>query len=245
MKYVFPNHSTPPKGNPTDPLEKTYHGHYGDDIANALRDLTHARKLNRYLTILCGICVVATVLVTTTYNYKTYVVRVDNATGQVETGGQLKATNYSPREAEITHFLGQFVMDTRGVPMDPVQYKNNWDKAQHFLTQEGGAKLAALYKQDNPTAKLGKMTVQPVITSIQLQPGTKNVYQVRWTERDFSINGGSEVTPDKQKHYVALFTVIVDPPTKEQELLINPLGLKIKDMTFALEATTDAKEAAK
>lgn len=136
-------------------------------------------------------------------------------------------------------------MDTRGVPMDPVQYKNNWDKAQHFLTQEGGAKLTALYKQDNPTAKLGKMTVQPVITSIQLQPGTKNVYQVRWTERDFSITGGSEVSADKQKHYVALFTVIVDPPTKEQELLINPLGLKIKDMTFALEAATDAKEAAK
>lgn len=70
-------------------------------------------------------------------------------------------------------------MDTRGVPMDPVQYKNNWDKVQHFLTQEGGAKLTFLYKQDNPTAKLGKMTVQPVIKSIQLQLKMKNVCQVR------------------------------------------------------------------
>ena len=237
---MYPNHSTPPKGNPTDPLEKTYQGHYGDDIANALRDVKHARKLNRYLAILCGICVVSTVLVATTYNYKTYVVRVDNATGQVETGGQLKATNYSHRDAEIIHFLAQFVMNTRGVPMDPVQYKQNWDQAQHYLTPEGGAKLSALYKQDNPTDKLGKMTVQPVIKSIQLQPGTDNVYQVRWMERDFYI-GGAEATTKKDNNYVALFTVVIDPPTKEQELLINPLGLKIKDMTFATEITKEAR----
>ena len=204
---MYPNHSTPPKGNPTDPLEKTYQGHYGDDIANALRDVKHARKLNRYLAILCGICVVSTVLVATTYNYKTYVVRVDNA---------------------------------RGVPMDPVQYKQNWDRAQHYLTPEGGAKLSALYKQDNPTDKLGKMTVQPVIKSIQLQPGTDNVYQVRWMERDFYI-GGAEATTKKDNNYVALFTVVIDPPTKEQELLINPLGLKIKDMTFATEITKEAR----
>ncbi len=70
-------------------------------------------------------------------------------------------------------------MDTRGVPMVPVQYKNNWDKAQHFLTQEGGAKFTVLYKQDNPTAKFGKMMTQPVIKSIQLQLKMKNVCQVR------------------------------------------------------------------
>ena len=59
-------------------------------------------------------------------------------------------------------------------------------------------------------------------------------------ERDFYI-GGAEATTKKDNNYVALFTVVIDPPTKEQELLINPLGLKIKDMTFATEITKEAR----
>ena len=38
----------------------------------------------------------------------------------------------------------------------------------------------------------------------------------------------------------ALFAVTVDPPTKEAELLINPLGLKIKDLTMSIESTSKA-----
>jgi hypothetical protein len=35
--------------------------------------------------------------------------------------------------------------------------------------------------------------------------------------------------------YTALLSVVLDPPKKEEELLINPLGLKIKDLTITKE----------
>lgn len=62
------------------------------------------KKRNLIYLILIIICVIATVFVTTTASYKTYVVRVNEATGEVQTGGELKVTNYTPQEAEIRHF---------------------------------------------------------------------------------------------------------------------------------------------
>ena len=79
------------------------------------------------------------------------------------------------------------------------------------------------------------MTIQPVIKSIQLQPGSKSTYQVRWSEEEFSLSGGMS---NKKVNYVALFSVGIDPPSKEDELLINPLGLKIQDLTISVESTS-------
>ena len=93
-----------------------------------------AKGLHRACVVIIGIAVVSVVAIATTYNYKTYVVRVDNATGQVDTGGQLKSTNYVPQQAEIKHFLGQFILDTRTVPLDPVLFKNNIDRSQHYMS---------------------------------------------------------------------------------------------------------------
>ena len=234
-----PDHSAPPDGNAADIFEKGPGPMkpYSDDLLNFKQQRDTAFWLMKACIVIIGICVIVTVLIATTYNYKTYVVRVDNATGQVETGGELKATNYSPREAEIKYFLTNFVADTRTVPLDPVQYKNNVDRASHYLTTQSANKLADMLKNDDPRAKLGKMTVQPTIRSIQLQPGSKGTYQVRWSEEEYSLSGSST---HRINNYVALFAVTVDPPTKEAELLINPLGLKIKDLTMSIESTSKA-----
>ena len=64
------------------------------------------------------------------------------------------------------------------------------------------------------------------------QPGTNRTYQVRWSEDEYSVSGSAT---GKKDFYVALFTVTVNPPSKEQELLINPLGLKIADLNYSRE----------
>ena len=76
------------------------------------------------------------------------------------------------------------------------------------------------------------MTIQPTIKSIQMQPGSAAVYQVRWTEDEYSISGNASGV---KSSYTALLSVMLDPPTKEEELLINPLGLKIKDLSITKE----------
>ena len=115
------------------------------------------------------------------------------------------------------------IRNTRTIPLEPVQYRANWENSKHFMTQEAAQKLNAMMEKEAPAAKLGHSTVQAEIKSIQLQPGTQSTYQVRWVEEEFSLSGGMS---GQKASYVALFTVKIDPPTKESELLINLLGLK-------------------
>lgn len=221
-----------PKGEPTEVFDRKAAGTFQSDLYNLALDKDVAKKRNLLYLVLLIICMLSTIFIATTANYKTYVVRVDNATGQVETGGQLKATNYKPQEAEIKTFLAQFIADTRTIPLDPVQYKNGWNRAKHFMTQEAAQKVSGIVSKENPVARLGYITVQPQIRSIQLQPGTNSTYQVRWVEEEYAISGN---LTGRKVSYVALFSVVLEPQSKEEELLINPLGLKIKDLTFSKE----------
>lgn len=227
-----PNHNMAPAGKATDLFEDVPHAKYSDMLENLAYQRDMAKKRNLAYLALVGICVIACVTIATTFNYKTYVVRVDNATGRVETGGQLTSTNYVPKEAEIRYFLSEFIQNTRTVPLDPVRMRQQWERATHFMTSEATNKMSDFMRKDNPTAKLGKMTVQPTITSLQLYPNTNNTYQIRWYEEEYSINGNAT---SKKRNYIGLFMVTVEPPTAEGELMINPLGIRIKDLSISEE----------
>lgn len=229
-----------PSGEPTDVFDKKggrlkskSYSTFQTDLYNLALDKDVAKKRNLIYLILIIICVIATVFVTTTASYKTYVVRVNEATGEVQTGGELKVTNYTPQEAEIRHFLAEFILDTRTIPLDPIQYKNGLEKSKHFMTSEASQKFNALLMKDDPVKKLGRSTIQPEIRSVQLQPGSKSTYQVRWSEEEYSLTGGAT---GKKTYYVGLFNVGVDNRgQKEAEFLINPLGIKIKDLNISQE----------
>lgn len=227
-----PIQSTAPSGSPLEPFKQSRHMHFADMLANDRFLLKKSEQRNIIYLIIIAICVVATVLVATTFNYKTYVVRVDNATGSIETGGELKTTNYEPREAEIQHFLVKYIDNIRSVPLDPIVLKGQWNEAEHYMTKDALNKLNAFMAKDNPISKLGKQTVQTKVISMQLYPGSENTYQVRWTEKQFGLNGTQD---SKTIQYVGLFLVIIDPPNNEQEMLINPLGIKVRDLTITKE----------
>ena len=227
-----PEHMNTPSGNPTDVFPKRPGSRFGDDLRNFafLRD--QAEKRNKIYLFLVALCICSVVFTVTTMSYKTYVVRVDNSTGAVETGGELKATNYSPREAELKHFLSQFILQTRSIPLDPIAFRTNWQNAKHFMTKDSYAKYTQFINREKPGTKLGHVTVQPEIKTMQIFPGTKNTYQVRWYEEEYSLNGE---TRGKRINYVGLFQIDVKPQTEEQELLINPLGMRIIDFTYSIE----------
>ena len=178
---LLPHHTTPPAGKGTDPLEKGPMKPFGNVLMNIDQDRRNAYWLMKACVVIIGIAVVSVVAIATTYNYKTYVVRVDNATGQVDTGGQLKSTNYSPQQAEIKHFLGQFILDTRTVPLDPVLFKNNIDRSQHFMTREASTKMASMLKSDHP---IRKSTTSPSSPSVSTLPAKKtNCSSIPWASR--------------------------------------------------------------
>ena len=236
-----PNHVNTPSGNPTDvfPRKKKPFDKYASDLRNFAFSRDQAIKRNKIYLFLIALCVIATIFTVCTLSYKTYVVRVDNATGAVETGGELKTTNYTPQEAEIKHFLSQFIQQTRTIPLDPVQFQSNWKTASQFMTKGALDKYTSMVNKEKPASKLGKFTVQPVIKTIQLYPGSKNTYQIRWYEEEYSIQGGGA---GKAKNYVGLFQFGLEPPTKEQDILVNPLGFKIIDLNYSPERVTGNTE---
>ena len=59
---------------------------------------------------------------------------------------------------------------------------------------------------------------------------------MRWVEDEFSIGG---TATGRKVGYVALFSITIEPQSKEEELLINPLGMKIKDLTLTKESETE------
>lgn len=236
-----PNHVNTPSGNPTDlfPKRKRAFDRYASDLRNFAYQRDTERKRNKIYLGLVALCVIATVFTVTTMSYKTYVVRVDNATGAVETGGELKATNYTPQQAEIKHFLSQFLLDTRTIPLDPIQFQNSWKTASQFMTKESLAKYTSMVNKEQPASKLGKYTVQPVIKTIQIFPGSQNTYQIRWYEEEYSLTAGAT---GKRKNFVGLFQIAIKPPTKESEILVNPLGMKIVDLNYSLETNNGSTE---
>ena len=221
-----------PKGDPQEYFDRGAIGPYQSMIVNVRDQLDKSQQRNKIYLCLLGLLIAAMVYISMTANYKVYVVRVNDTTGQIDTGVELKAREYEPRDAEMKHFLSEFTKNIRYIPLDPVLLRNNWNTAQHFMTKEAAQKLNTLIQHEGHIAKLGKFTVQPDIKSIQLQPGTQRTYQVRWVEEDYNVSGN---TTGSASNYVALYTVVVQPPDREQELLVNPLGIKIADLSYAKE----------
>ena len=221
-----------PKGRATDYFDAKSLGPTRSAMFNMAYMKDQAVMRNKIYLGLIGILIVAMVVLALTANYKTYVVRVDTNTGQIYGAQLLKAVEYHPQEAELKYFLREFIRDTRTVPVDVVLYRQHWDRAQHFMTPEAGAKYAQLLGSENFMAHLGEHTVQPTITVLQRQPGQANVYEIRWQEETFT--SGGKRTEDVRK-YVGLFSVVVQPPKNEAELSINPLGIMIKDLSYQRE----------
>lgn len=202
------------------------------DLLNLRYEKDMAQKRNVVFLFLVALCVGLMCYINFTANFKTYVVRIDNATGRVELGGQLVASNYEPRDAELKYFISDFIRKIRTVPLDPVLYKTNWKNAQYFLIPQAAQKLNNMIAKENQIAHLGSVTTQVTIRSLQKQPGLENTFQVRWAEENFETNGSLD---REINYYVGLFSIVIIPPEKEEELSVNPLGMRIGDLSYAKE----------
>lgn len=228
-----PEKKYPPVGKGRDTFDKgRVPGRYQSMIEQTAFQRDKALKREKFYWVLIVALVIAMVYTALTANYRVYAVRVDNTSGRIEEAQELKANSYEPRDVEIKYFLRQFITDTRTIGRDPVVLRQNWDRAQFFVTPDAYRKLIGLVEKENFFQRIGNMTQQPDIKMIQEQPGMPGTYQIRWSEDQFYMNGARA---SAKSNYVGLFTVRIQPPKKENELIVNPLGIRIIDLTFASE----------
>jgi type IV secretion system protein TrbF len=132
-------------------------------------------------------------------------------------------TAYQPNQAQMQYFVTNFVKLVRTIPLDPVVAKQNWLSAYHFLSERGANILNQYFRQDDPASQLGKKTISVNITDVN--PISASTYNVHWSETSVDSNGQGL----GQKSFSGVFTIALKPPTSEEEILVNPLGIYIID----------------
>lgn len=157
---------------------------------------------------------------------KPYVVEVTRE-GLVQAVGPAMQSNFKPGGPVLEYFLAQWVQRVRALPLDPVVAKNNWLVAYAYLRQSAATVLNEIAQKEQPLAKLGKETVSVQVRNVV--PLSKDTYQVRWEEIRYSKEGATIET----KNMTGAFTVEIDPPGDESQLLKNPLGLYISRFSWS------------
>ena len=162
-----------------------------------------------------------------------YVIEVDRSTGEVKNAGVMSEIQYTPQNEEIAYFIGQFLLHTRSLPLDPVVYRQNWATAYNFLTRDAATKMNAEVKQDKIAENFGKQTVQVSIVSILPVDGSNGSYQARWNEEVFIVGSGEkQVIP-----MTGTFTTLIIPAKDKETLRVNPLGLYLSDFNWQKDTT--------
>jgi type IV secretion system protein VirB5 len=82
------------------------------------------------------------------------------------------------------------------------------------------------YRTNNPFEVAKTYTVVPSVTSL-LRVSDRS-WQVRWTEEQRGIDG----LPLGRSHWEGLLTVDIVPPTTEDGIQVNPLGLYVTDLRW-------------
>lgn len=139
---------------------------------------------------------------------------------------------YQPTEAQKNFFLAHFIKLARNIPLDPVLAKKNWITAYNFLNNHSAEKLNRYFKQHNPVALLGKKTIS--VQVLDINPITPTTTHVNWIE---TMADTKEQRDESSKNYSGVFTIVIKQPTKQEEILNNPLGLYIVDFNISPKAS--------
>lgn len=122
--------------------------------------------------------------------------------------------------------LANYVASARNVTPDPMVQKRWLDGIYAVSGPAAVAFLNDHYQKTDPF-KLGTTTM----VSSEVQPPLKlseKTWQVQWAETRRGLNGQVEGITRWQ----AIFTVAVFPPTTAQQILANPTGLVIEQLTW-------------
>ena len=137
---------------------------------------------------------------------------------------------YEPTEAQTGYALAQWIRDVRSKSIDPIVIRQNWLRAYDLLTPKASAFLNDWAQANDPFADAGREAVNVEVLNVVRR--SERTFDLQWRETRF-VNGqqaGAE-------RWGALITLAHQPPRKEAELMRNPLGLKIEDVSWTPDAS--------
>lgn len=215
---------------PTDPysaVKREFNEVYGDFIIQA--------RNWRFIALVCAgiaaVSVAGLVVRATQSRFIPYIVEVDKFGSVAATGLADKADIKDERI--IRAFLFRLLTDARRVTFDPNVQKESVNRVFTMLANNTAAqaKMSEFYASNSPFIRGQNEAVSADVSSI-LRISEK-AWQVAWVETTRDPQG--QVRNSTQ--WKGTFTVAFNPPTEEEQVLINPIGLFITDFDWRQELT--------
>jgi type IV secretion system protein VirB5 len=223
FKQPLSNHK--PGDGPVSPYQRAKQ-EWDARIGNAIVQASNWRFATFGTLLLCFLLVFGLIYQSSKSSVVPYIIQVGQ-NGEVLSVSKAVETNRTPQDNEIKYFLGKWIQDVRGLPLDIVVKKQNWISSYYFMRQSAAVKMNEIIKKDNPMSKVGEQTIAAKLTSI-VKMSTQS-YQCRWVEEVFSKEGAMLDT----YKMTAIITVDFSRPKNEKDIFINPLGLYIKDFSWS------------
>lgn len=86
--------------------------------------------------------------------------------------------------------------------------------------------LADYHRTNNPYQRAGRETVEVTVNAVV--PISDETWQIEWTETTKQRSGKSLTT----QAYQGNFTLFINPPSDEQQILLNPLGIYVRQFAW-------------
>ncbi|MFA4937637.1 conjugal transfer protein TrbF [Brevundimonas sp.] len=137
---------------------------------------------------------------------------------------------YEPTDAQIGYALSGWIRDVRSKSIDPIVLRQNWLRAYDLLTPKAAGFLNGWAQAHDPFADVGREAVNVQVLNVVRRSG--RTFDLQWRETRF-VNG----QPAGGARWRALITTTLQPPRTEAELMKNPLGLKIEDVSWTPDAS--------
>ena len=133
-----------------------------------------------------------------------------------------------PNESQIKAALNDWIIGARSVWGDRRAQELMINKTYALTLPDSAAfqSLSIFHKENNPFNRSKNEAVEVAVHSVT--PIAGDTWRIEWTETRKQVSG--RVLDSKV--WQGSFTVVIVPPVDEKHLLINPLGVHVKDFTW-------------
>ena len=156
-----------------------------------------------------------------------YVVAVDALGRQVAAG--TADENFTPDDRLKRTALLEWISDLRTVTRDGVAQRKAIERLYSRVAYGSAAVKVVdeFYRNDPPQKRMERESVSVDVESVL--PTSDKTYEIEWTETIRDLQGEVQF----QNHWKGAFTTAINPPTDEQLVRTNPLGIYVTNASWA------------
>jgi len=206
--------------NPYIDARREWNERYGEYIVQA----SNWRLVALISSFIALLAVIGVVWIGSQSKFIPYIVEVDKLGQSVGVSPASQVQNYDERVIKFS--LAEFITNFRSLYPDKEVQKKYILNVYKYLSSSYPAytMINQHYKNRPPFGQ--ELSVQVEVSTVLDRK--ENTWQVDWSENSFDTMGNLRA----KDNYRALIHISFVPPTQESQIIKNPLGIYIKDISF-------------